>query len=102
MRNKRWNHNTRCRAPHLCARPLSCTCVDTNHFGNLWTLLPWADPDLQGGALWQLAVPCCLQLTDVHECLGPISNADKSKAFLGIELFDDRCDGLRRLERARP
>src|SRR4029077_478355 len=45
---------------------------------------------------------CCLQHTDVHECLGSTDHGDKPKALLGIEPFDDCFDRLRCLRRARP
>jgi hypothetical protein len=48
------------------------------------------------------AVPCCLQLTDVHECLGPSGHGNKSKALLGIEPLDSGFKRLRRLRCARP
>src|SRR5438552_7449757 len=93
---------TRGRAPRLCARHLSCTCVDLNHFGDLWALLPVADSDLDASTLGHAAVACCLQLTDVDECLGPADDGEKPKALLGIEPFDECFNRLRRLWCARP
>ena len=54
-----------------------------------------ANSDLDAGALGHAAVPCCFQLTNVHECLGPADHGDKPKALLGIEPFDDRFDRSR-------
>src|SRR5262249_61780851 len=66
-------------------------------FGALWTLLPLANTDFDASALRHAAVPCCLQPTDVHECVGSSDHGDKSKALLGIEPFDDCLVRLRRL-----
>jgi ABC transporter substrate binding protein len=48
------------------------------------------------------AMSCCLQHTNVHECLGSPDHGDKPKALLGIEPFDDCFDRLQCLRRARP
>ena len=72
-----------------------------NHFGNLRAFLALADSDLDAGALGYAAVPCCFQLTNVHECLGPADHGDKPEALLGIEPFDDRFDRSRCSCRAR-
>ena len=98
----RCEDGTRGRAPLRRARHLSCTCVHLDHFGDLWALLPLADSDLDASALRHAAVSCCLQQTDVHECLGSTDHGDKPKALLGIEPFDDCFDRLRCLRRARP
>src|SRR5712671_1269509 len=66
--------------------------IDLNDFGNLKALLPLADTDLDAGALWHAAVPCCLQVTDVYKCVGAAHHGHKSKALLSIEPFDDRFD----------
>src|SRR3954447_24555847 len=89
------------RAPRRCARHLSCTRVHLDHFGNLRAFLALADSDLDAGALGHAAVPCCFQLTNVHECLGPTDHGDKPEALLGIEPFDDRFDRSRCSCRAR-
>lgn len=82
------------RTPLSPARHLSSTCVYLDDLGDLWALQPLADSDLDVGALRHAAMSCCLQHTDVHECLGSTDHGDKPKALLGIEPFDDGFDRL--------
>ena len=60
-----------------------------------------ANSDLDPSTFRHAAVPCCLQLTDVHECLGPADHGDKSKALLGIEPLDGGFERLRCVRWAR-
>src|SRR5260370_17953889 len=89
-------------APLRRTRRWSWTFVHLDQLADLWALQPLADSDLDAGALRHAAVSCCLQHTDVHECLGSTDHGDKPKALLGIEPFDDCFDRLRSLRPARP
>ena len=80
--------------PPVCPSP-SRAWVHLDHFGDLRALLSLADSDLDPSAFGHAAVSCCLQLTDVDECLGAAGHGDKPKALLGIEPFDDRLDRFR-------
>ena len=61
-----------------------CALVNLDYFADLWAFLAWTDSDLDARALRQAAVPCCLQDTNVEECIGCADDVTKPKPFSGL------------------